>query len=60
MSAPAPERRHHAEQRRFVRVSVPADLHDRISAAARRRNITLAGLVKVILSATFPDDGDGR
>lgn len=46
--------------RRTLRVDVPVDLFERITAAAERRNITRTGLVKVILSATFPPDEAGQ
>lgn len=43
---------------RTIRIDVPAELYERITAAATRRNITRTGLVKVILSATFPEESE--
>jgi hypothetical protein len=57
---PAPATEPHQAPRRLLRVNVPDALYQRISAAARRRNITRTGLVKVILSATFPDESEAR
>lgn len=59
MTAPAAEL-HEAGPRRRLNIHVPDDLYQRISAAAKRRNITKTALVKVILSATFPADEDPR
>lgn len=49
-----------ASPRRRLNVHVPDDLYQRISSAVKRRNITRTALVKVVLSATFPDNEAGQ